>query len=96
MEASVVKRSIIVGGHKTNVSLEDPFWNAVKEVAGLRKVTVAALISQIDNGREYSNLSSAIRSSFWTITCLARHPANHSIKGEGRRRCSRLGTSGAF
>ena len=63
MEASIVKRSIIVGGHKTGVSLEDPFWNAVKEIAGLGNVRVAALIGQIDNDREHSNLSSAIPAS---------------------------------
>jgi predicted DNA-binding ribbon-helix-helix protein len=61
MQTSVVKRSIIVGGHKTSVSLEDPFWEAVKEIAGLKGVTLAELVSQIDTDRQRSNLSSAIR-----------------------------------
>jgi predicted DNA-binding ribbon-helix-helix protein len=61
MEASVVKRSIVVGGHKTSVSLEDPFWDAMKEIAALMRMTLSELISQIDTDREHSNLSSAIR-----------------------------------
>lgn len=61
METSVVKRSIMVGGHKTSVSLEDPFWDAVKEVAVFQNLTLRELVSQIDIDREHSNLSSAIR-----------------------------------
>ena len=61
METSVVKRSIVVRGHKTSVSLEDPFWDSVKEIAGLKGMTLAEFVSQIDTGRERSNLSSAIR-----------------------------------
>jgi predicted DNA-binding ribbon-helix-helix protein len=61
METSVVKRSIMVGGHKTSASLEDPFWDAVKEVAVFQNLTLRELVSQIDIDREHSNLSSAIR-----------------------------------
>ncbi|MFX7776351.1 ribbon-helix-helix domain-containing protein, partial [Acinetobacter baumannii] len=32
MKSHVVKRSIVVEGHKTSVSLEDEFWTAVKEI----------------------------------------------------------------
>jgi predicted DNA-binding ribbon-helix-helix protein len=61
MKTSIVKRSIIVGGHKTSVSLEDPFWDAVKEIAGLKNLTLAELVDQIDVDRHHGNLSSAIR-----------------------------------
>jgi len=61
MERSVVKRSIVIGGHKTSVSLEDPFWAAMKEIAAFRRMTLAELIGQIDADRDHSNLSSAIR-----------------------------------
>ena len=61
METSVVKRSIVIGDHKTSVSLEDSFWGAMKEIAGLKGATLSELISQIDTDREHSNLSSAIR-----------------------------------
>jgi predicted DNA-binding ribbon-helix-helix protein len=61
MKSTVIKRSIIVGGHKTSVSLEDAFWNALKEIAGGRKVTLSELVAVIDAGRQHANLSSAIR-----------------------------------
>ena len=62
MKSRVVKRSLVVGGHKTSVSLEDDFWIGLKEVAGTRQTTVSNLVSAIDQGRgKTANLSSAIR-----------------------------------
>ena len=61
MKTSIVKRSIIIGGHKSSVSLEDPFWDAMKEIAALNGTTLTQLVSQIDGNREHNNLSSAIR-----------------------------------
>ena len=61
MKTSIVKRSIITGGHKTSVSLEDPFWDAMKEIAAIKGATLSELVRQIDSDRENSNLSSAIR-----------------------------------
>jgi predicted DNA-binding ribbon-helix-helix protein len=61
MKSSVVKRSIVVAGHKTSVSLEDAFWNALKEIAGRRDITISDLVAAIDSQRQHSNLSSAIR-----------------------------------
>jgi predicted DNA-binding ribbon-helix-helix protein len=61
MKTSIVKRSIIVGDHKTSVSLEDPFWDALKEIASLKNMTLAKLVDQIDVDRGHGNLSSAIR-----------------------------------
>ncbi len=61
MKSAVVKRSIVVGGHKTSVSLEDAFWNALKEIASGRKLTLSKLVDVVDSGREHSNLSSALR-----------------------------------
>jgi predicted DNA-binding ribbon-helix-helix protein len=55
------KRSIILDGHKTSVSLEDAFWQAFKEIAGRKKTTVFRLASEVDRQRECDNLSSAIR-----------------------------------
>ena len=48
-------------GHKTSVSLEDEFWNSLKEIAHQRGMTVAALVAAIDGDRQHANLSSAIR-----------------------------------
>ena len=57
----VLKRSINIGGHKTSISLEDEFWNCLKEIAGERGISLGAMIDGIDGGRKHANLSSAIR-----------------------------------
>jgi predicted DNA-binding ribbon-helix-helix protein len=61
MKSPVVKRSIVIAGHKTSVSLEDAFWKGLKEIADDRDVTLSDLVSNIDTGRQQGNLSSAIR-----------------------------------
>lgn len=61
MKSPVVKRSIVVAGHKTSISLEDAFWQALKEIARDRRMTLSDLASTIDAERRQGNLSSAIR-----------------------------------
>ena len=61
MKSPVVKRSIVIAGHKTSVSLEDAFWKCLKEIAGERQMTLSDLVASIDTGRHDGNLSSAIR-----------------------------------
>jgi predicted DNA-binding ribbon-helix-helix protein len=61
MKSPVVKRSIVIAGHKTSVSLEDAFWKGLKEIAAARNVTLSDLVATIDGGRRQGNLSSAIR-----------------------------------
>ena len=61
MKSSVIKRSIVIDGHKTSVSLEDAFWTDLKKIAHDRQVTLSELVTKIDVAREQSNLSSAIR-----------------------------------
>jgi predicted DNA-binding ribbon-helix-helix protein len=61
MKSSVVKRSIVIDGHKTSVSLEDPFWTDLKNIALAQQVSLSGLVAKIDSTREQSNLSSAIR-----------------------------------
>jgi len=61
MKSLVVKRSIVVAGHKTSVSLEDAFWNGMKEIASGRNLTLSDLITAVDSERQQGNLSSAIR-----------------------------------
>ncbi|MCJ2039468.1 ribbon-helix-helix domain-containing protein [Methylobacterium sp. J-059] len=58
---SITKRSVMIAGHRTSVSLEDPFWTALCEIAAARGQSVQALIGAIDAGRDGQNLSSAIR-----------------------------------
>ena len=61
MKSPVVKRSIVIAGHKTSVSLEDAFWKGLKEIAIGREVTLSDLVASIDTDRRHGNLSSAIR-----------------------------------
>ncbi len=61
MKSPVVKRSIVIAGHKTSVSLEDAFWKGLKEIAGSRDMTLSDLVAAIDSERRHGNLSSAIR-----------------------------------
>jgi predicted DNA-binding ribbon-helix-helix protein len=61
MKSQVVKRSIVIAGHKTSVSLEDAFWKELKEIAGARDMTLSDLVAAIDSNRQTGNLSSAIR-----------------------------------
>jgi predicted DNA-binding ribbon-helix-helix protein len=60
-KSPVVKRSIVLDGHKTSVSLEDAFWTGLKEIAHTRLVTLSDLIGTIDSQRQQGNLSSALR-----------------------------------
>ena len=61
MKSLIVKRSVIIDGHKTSVSLEDPFWTDLKKIAHAQQMTLSALVAEIDGMREHGNLSSAIR-----------------------------------
>jgi predicted DNA-binding ribbon-helix-helix protein len=61
MKSLVIKRSIVVGGHKTSVSLEDAFWSGLKEIAARRVTTPSELVSEVDKQRQHTNLSSALR-----------------------------------
>jgi predicted DNA-binding ribbon-helix-helix protein len=61
MKSPVVKRSIVIAGHKTSVSLEDAFWRGLKEIANSRHMTLSDLVGSIDSERKHGNLSSAIR-----------------------------------
>jgi predicted DNA-binding ribbon-helix-helix protein len=61
MKSVVIKRSILIHGRKTSVSLENEFWDALHEIADRRNVALSAVVEQIDRDRDNINLSSAIR-----------------------------------
>jgi predicted DNA-binding ribbon-helix-helix protein len=61
MKSLVLKRSIVVAGHKTSVSLEGAFWKGLKDVAVGRRMTLSDLVGAIDAESHHGNLSSAIR-----------------------------------
>ena len=71
MKSPIVKRSVVINGHKTSVSVEDQFWAALKEIAAERQVPLYELVAMVDHDRgEVGNLSSALR-----LFVLARyHP----------------------
>jgi predicted DNA-binding ribbon-helix-helix protein len=55
------KRSLAIAGHRTSISLEQPFWDGLRDIALERGVSVAALVAAIDAARGEASLSSAIR-----------------------------------
>ena len=61
MKSLIVKRSILLAGRNSSVSLEDEFWNALKKIAGDRNVMLSELIDGINAQRQHGNLSSALR-----------------------------------
>jgi len=61
MKSPIAKRSILIEGHKTSVSLEDAFWTTLKDIARERGETLSQVIATIDKDRRGGNLSSAIR-----------------------------------
>jgi predicted DNA-binding ribbon-helix-helix protein len=61
MKSTVFKRSIVVAGHKTSVSVEEAFWSGMKEISRARSMTLSQLVGEIDADRNQGNLSSAIR-----------------------------------
>jgi predicted DNA-binding ribbon-helix-helix protein len=61
VRSSVIKRSIVIARHKTSVSIEDKFWDSLKEIASERGMTLGELVATIDGDRQNANLSSAIR-----------------------------------
>jgi predicted DNA-binding ribbon-helix-helix protein len=60
-KSQVCKHSIVLAGHKTSISLEEPFWKGLKEIASKRRQSLSVLVGSIDAERSFGNLSSAIR-----------------------------------
>jgi predicted DNA-binding ribbon-helix-helix protein len=56
-----IKRSLTIAGHRTAVSLEEPFWEGLRRAASDRDVPIARLVAAIDATRGKTSLSSAIR-----------------------------------
>jgi predicted DNA-binding ribbon-helix-helix protein len=61
MKSHIIKRSVVVRGHRTSICLEDEFWSGLKEIARAQGASVAQTVTEIDMTRQHSNLSSAIR-----------------------------------
>jgi predicted DNA-binding ribbon-helix-helix protein len=65
-----LKRSLSIAGHRTSLSLEPEFWEALRKAAAAKGVTVSALVAEIDQARGERNLSSAVR--VWLLEDLLR------------------------
>ncbi len=83
MNSPVAKRSIIVAGARTSISLEEEFWIGLREIADLRQISLSEIMGEIDRDRQRSNLSSATRVyvlQFFRTTPadLQTHPAADS------------------
>ena len=61
MKSLIVKRSVTIGCHRTSITLEDKFWHALRDIADYRRVSLSALLGEINVGRQATNLSSHIR-----------------------------------
>jgi predicted DNA-binding ribbon-helix-helix protein len=57
----ISKHSLVIAGHRTSISLERAFWDALQKIARERQMSVAALVASVDAGRGETNLSSALR-----------------------------------
>lgn len=77
----IIKRSIVIGGRKTSVSLEDGFWHSLKEIALCQRITLSNLVAEIDHSRQQANLSSAIR--LFVLDRLRRSAPNYLIAPVG-------------
>jgi predicted DNA-binding ribbon-helix-helix protein len=61
MGSGIDKRSVSIAGHRTSISLEQPFWEGLREIAERDRTSIQSLIGRIDADRGDQNLSSAIR-----------------------------------
>ena len=91
MKSQVVKRSVVVGGHKTSVSLEDAFWNGLREIANRRDITLSDLVAAIDSERQHGNLSSAIR--LFVLDFYRNRLSDHKTGREGPRELMAAGAA---
>jgi predicted DNA-binding ribbon-helix-helix protein len=66
---TIKKRSVLIAGHSTSLSLEPEFWSALRDIAGLRGTSLNRLVASVDAGRA-GNLSSALR--VFVLECYRR------------------------
>lgn len=77
-----MKRSFSLQGHRTSISLEEPFWDALREAAEREGVAIATLVARIDEARSGSGLSGAVR--LWILDYFRRRSRERSYDGGNR------------
>ncbi|WP_428247910.1 ribbon-helix-helix domain-containing protein [Ferrovibrio sp.] len=81
MPTTVKKRSVVVGGHRTSISLERAFWDALRRLAQAEGKTINQMVSDIDAARQ-GNLSSAIRVYVLSRACQGHLPPESDPPGD--------------
>lgn len=82
----MIKRSITINGHHTSISLEDVFWDALKELAHRRRISVTALVAEIDHARTKTLLSPAPKAVTYGLSSMIRiYILKAACKGELRQ-----------
>ena len=94
MKSSIAKRSVVLRGHKTSVSLENEFWEGLREIAEIKNAKLSSLLQQIDSDRRNANLSSAIR--IFVFEYFRRQGGTDPAAPQGRRSASSLATRSAI
>ena len=87
-KSTIVRRYVTISGRNSSVSLEDEFWDALKEIADIRGTTRAAIVSTIESEGRPGNLSSAIR--LFVLDHFRSKIEGHGVDcGEFALRCGR-------
>lgn len=84
-----VKRSFTIKGHRTSISIEAPFWDALRQAAAAEGTTLAALVAEIDAGRDDAGLSSAVR--VWVLDYFRKGRASIARTGAAPEQPSHSG-----
>jgi predicted DNA-binding ribbon-helix-helix protein len=84
MKSPAIKLSVVIAGHKTNVSLEDAFWSGLKEIASDRRMTLSDLVASIDAERQPDNLSSCLR--IFVLDYYLSHLSERTDRGPSAHR----------
>jgi predicted DNA-binding ribbon-helix-helix protein len=77
-----IKRSFSLQGHRTSISLEQPFWEALREAAAIEGISLAALVARIDEKRNGCGLSGAVR--IWVLDYVRRRATPTNYEGGNR------------
>jgi predicted DNA-binding ribbon-helix-helix protein len=80
MKSPIIKRSIMIASHRTSISLEEPFWRGLKDIAARHETSVQNVVASVHGGRHRGNLSSSLRQFV-----LEYYRSNCCGKAEGRK-----------
>ena len=80
MKSQIVKRSVVIAGHKTSISLEDAFWSNLKAIAQAQGATVAQTVTTILKTRKQGNLSSTVR--LFVLDCVRNGQMGKQVKAQ--------------